>query len=489
MKSRVSSLLVGMAACLAPLPSASAVEPTRSNVLLIIADDWGWPFAGAYGDKAVKTPNFDRLGREGVLFRNAFVSSPSCTPSRAALLTGQHFWRLEESANLWSTFSPKFASYPEILQSAGYAIGSHGKAWGPGDLRAAGRTNNPAGAPVRNLETFLKAKPRGQPFCFWQGSSDPHRPYDAGSGARAGINAGAASLPACWPDSPVVRQDLADYYFEIQRFDALVGSAIAALESAGELDRTLVVVTGDNGAPFPRGKTQLYDLGVRVPLAIRWGPPGPHTRVSEALVSLTDLAPTFLEVAGLNPAREMTGASMVKLLKSGSDRESGWRDYVVFGRERHTLAQEDRSLLACPMRAIRTHEYVYIWNMFPERWPAGMPPAFRDCDDGPTKRFFLDHESDPAVKPLLDLAFAQRPAVEIYDMVHDPGQTNNLARRHGGEEKVRELEKRLKSELLRTGDPRLRGGQAAPAPFDSYPYYGNALPGPKPGARQKKNSR
>ena len=159
---------------------------TRPNILLAIADDWGWPHAGAYGDPVVRTPTFDRLAREGVLFDHAYVASPSCTPSRAALLTGQWHWRLEESASLWSTLRWDYRVYPELLARAGYHVGLQGKGWGPGRLEPGGRTENPAGREYESLEAFLDARPQGRPFCYWFGSLDPHRDYEEGTGAASG---------------------------------------------------------------------------------------------------------------------------------------------------------------------------------------------------------------------------------------------------------------------------------------------------------------
>ncbi len=143
----------------------------RPNILFAFADDWGWPHAGAYGDTVVKTPTFDRLAREGALFNHAYVSSPSCTPSRGALFTGQHFWRLEGAGNLWSIFPDKFDTYPELLGKAGYFASTRSKAWGPGRTETAGRqlTGTSRGVdPVRNL---LKNRPQGKPFCHWLGTS------------------------------------------------------------------------------------------------------------------------------------------------------------------------------------------------------------------------------------------------------------------------------------------------------------------------------
>lgn len=240
----------------------------RPNILFCMADDWSWPHAGAYGDNVVRTPAFDKLAREGMLFENAFVSSPSCTPSRNAILTGQHFWRLDEGANLWSTLDNRFPVFPLLLEDAGYFIGSWRKSWGPGDLSAGGYDSiHPAGKVFpEGFAQFLDTRPDNQPFCFWLGASDPHRPYEKGSGKNSGLDVGKVEVPGFLPNNETIRSDIADYYFEVERFDSDVAQAIQLLDSLGELENTLIVVTGDNGLPFPRSKGNLYESGVHVPL-------------------------------------------------------------------------------------------------------------------------------------------------------------------------------------------------------------------------------
>ncbi|NOR34887.1 MAG: sulfatase-like hydrolase/transferase, partial [Bacteroidales bacterium] len=155
------------------------------NILFAIADDWGWPHAGSYGDPVVKTPAFDRLAMEGVLFNHAYISSPSCTPSRNAILTGQYHWRLGPGANLWSTLDPSTPVYPLLLEDAGYKIGRFRKSWGPGDISNWDR--HPAGHDYTDtgFAAFMADRKDDQPFCFFMGTSDPHRPYDRGSGAQS----------------------------------------------------------------------------------------------------------------------------------------------------------------------------------------------------------------------------------------------------------------------------------------------------------------
>lgn len=465
----LSSLVLFAVAALAPQEVRVEPPARRPNILFAIADDWGWPHAGSYGDRVVKTPTFDRLAAEGVRFEAAFVSSPSCTPSRNAILTGQAFFRLGEGANLWSTLAPEHAVYPLLLAEAGYHVGHWRKAWGPGDWRAAGREVDPAGPAYASFEAFIAARPEGAPFCFWLGASDPHRAYRPGSGEASGIDLDEVSVPPPYPDAREIRSDIADYYFEVQRFDRDVGRAIEMLRARGELDDTLVVMTGDHGWPFPRGKTNLYDLGVRVPLAMCFGSRIAAGTVITDLVSFTDLAPTFLEVAGLEPAAAMTGASLLPLLRG--DESAPQRHHVVFGRERHTVAQRGHTG-GYPMRAVRTARYLYVRNYRPDDWPAGWEAPgdrpFRDCDNGPTKTWLMDHRDE--YPSAFELCFGKRPIEELYDLETDPWQLDNLAADPRREETRSQLAALLGAELARMGDPR-KSGEVVDA-FDAAPYRG-----------------
>lgn len=446
----------------------------RPNILLAMADDWGWPHAGAYGDPVVQTPTFDRLAREGVLFRNAFVAAPSCTPSRNAVLTGEWHWRLGQGGNLWSTLHPKYPTYPKLLARAGYYVGHSQKAWGPGNWRYLGRKEDPVGARYEDFAQFFRQRPRDKPFCFWLGTSDPHRPYRFGSGTESGIDLAKVKPPADLPGHDTVRSDVADYYFEVQRFDKDVGAALALLEATDELENTIVVMTGDHGMPFPRHKCNLYDSGTHVCLAIRWGAKIKPGRLVTDFVSLIDLAPTFLEVAGAVKPAHMIGRSLLPILSAeGSGRIDASRDYVLTGRERHVPAQEKPSIVGYPSRAFRTDRYLYIRNFHPERWPAGAPlnstlgRLYADCDESPTKTFLLEHRDHPQYRKYFKLAFAKRPAEELYDLESDPDQLENIADQSRFAALKAQLSHQLREALRRAGDPRIAGNANA---FDRYPY-------------------
>ncbi|GAB3020722.1 sulfatase [Niabella terrae] len=462
-------------------------KPAPPNILFCLADDWGWPFAGAYGDKAIKTPNFDRLAREGVLFEHAFVSSPSCTPSRNSFLTGKYHWQLQSGANLWSTLPEKHQSFIHLLNAQGYLIGrTKAKTWGPGSLDnwIAAHGKHPSGKGYNSFRDFLDSTQAGQkPFFFWLGTADPHRPYVKGSGAKSGIDLSDVFLFDHYPESDIVRSDVADYYFEVQRWDRLVGKAIDELERRGLLDNTIIIMTGDHGMPFPRCKGNLYDSGVRVPFAVRWGSVVATGRQVEDFISFADIAPTLLEAAGVRPPADMTGRSFLDLLQS---EKSGWidsvhRSDVVFGRERHTLAQERPSQSGYPSRAYRTRDFLYIRNYEPDLWPAGTwkeslstVGRYADCDNGPTKNYILDNkDKNEELHRIYQLCFAKRPAEELYDLNKDPGQLRNLASLAPYKKQLQVMRDRLQKKLDQLEDPRARNPHYQG--FYEYPYLGNSI--------------
>ncbi len=455
---------------------AAAEQEQRPNFVFAIADDWGWPHASAYGDQVVKTPTFDRLAREGVLLTHAFVSSPSCTPSRGAIVTGQHFFRLDQGANLWCIWPDgRFAEFPALLEEAGYHVGSYRKGWGPGRAK-----QQPAGKNYRRLDQFFEQRDSEQPFCLWFGTGDPHRPFAEGVGRKNGMDLGKVHLFAHFPDHEEIRSDVADYYTEVQRFDHDMQQLLQRLETLGELDNTIIVMTGDHGMPFPRCKGNLYDSGARVPLAIRWGAHVPAGRTVTDFVSLTDLAPTFLEAAGLPIPERMTGRSLLGLLRSEkAGRVEPARDHVLIGRERHAPAQEAPDSGGYPSRGLRTDEFLYIRNFAPDRWPAGTPDYknavvpgrwLGDCDNGPSKTFLWEQRDDPQIKPYYDLAFAKRPAEELYDLRKDPDQIRNVAADPQYASIRAELAGKLSKLLHQYEDPRVVGGGEK---FDAYQYLGS----------------
>jgi N-sulfoglucosamine sulfohydrolase len=462
-------------------PVAPAAE-TRPNILFIIFDDWGWQHAGAYGSTWVKTPNFDRVAREGVLFKNAFTSNPKCSPCRASILTGRNTWQLKEAVSHGGMFPDGFEVYPDLLEKAGYAVGLTGKGWGPGDFKTvAKRTRNPSGPSfdehkstppasgmgridyAKNFDAFLQQRPKEKPFCFWMGFQEPHRGYELNSGVKFGKNLADVKVPSYLPNTATVRGDLADYAVEVEWADAYIGKALAMLEARGELENTLVIVTSDHGMPFPYVKGQIHEDGFRLPLAMRWGKAIKPGRVVEDFINVRDFAPTYMELAGLRPHAQMPGRSLAALLRSPN---SGWvenRDTMLVGKERHDLGRPNDQ--GYPVRALRTKDFLYVHNFQPDRWPAGNPETdFGNCDPGPTKEFLKTIGGT-----FYDLSFGKRLPDELYDLRRDPEGVNNLAHDLFYAGTLNELRTKMMALLKEDKDPRVLGDAAT---LESYHYVG-----------------
>jgi N-sulfoglucosamine sulfohydrolase len=449
----------------------------RPNILFIIADDWSYPHAGAYGDRVIRTPNIDRMAREGALFNNAYCASPSCSPSRAAILTGRFPHQLQAGANLWGYLPRKYLTYTQLLEQSGYSIGLTRKGWGPGNFEVGGYAQNPAGPSYKDFASFLTTIPKDKPFCFWFGTSDPHRPYEIGSGARSGLKASDVKVPGWLPDTDTVRNDILDYYFEIERLDRELGEMLSMLEEAGQLDNTLVVITSDNGMPFPRAKANLYDAGTRMPLIMRWKGKINAGQKINAFVSLTDLAPTFLQIAGQKVPDEMVGVSLWPLING--EKTATNRNRVFVERERHANVRKEE--LGYPSRAIRTDSFLYIRNYHPERWPSGDPDLYHsvgpygDTDDSPSKQYILQNKAQQSIMHYFNLCFAKRPMEELYNLQTDPDQVNNLARDPKFTNILNTLAKGLTDWQAKTEDPRV--GREPYSAFDTYPYFGPPVKG------------
>jgi N-sulfoglucosamine sulfohydrolase len=513
--------------------SAAAVAGDRPNILFAFADDWG-KYASAYAalektpgpNTALQTPAFDRVAREGALFTQAYVTAPSCTPCRSSLLSGQYFWRTGRGAILQGAqWDPRIPSFPLLLHDAGYHIGQTYKVWVPGtpadapygekkyEYESAGRNFNQFSQEVTravkngasldaakqrlydeviaNFQSFIDAREDDKPFCYWFGPTNVHRKWIKGSGKRLwnlDPDALKGNMPKFLPDTHTVREDLVDYFGEVMAFDAALELLMKKLEEMGELDNTLIVVSGDHGAPgFPRGKTNLYDFGTAVPLAVRW-PKGGVTggRVIDDFINLMDLAPTFCEAGGVTPPAVMTGRSIVDILKSGkSGIVSPDREWVITGRERHVAKARDNNL-PYPQRALRTREYLYIRNFKPDRWPEGNPynitndetpseeeltentfATLADMDASPTKAWLVQNRT--SVPELYDLAFGKRPEEELYDLKNDPDQIHNIAADPAYTNALQSLSSQLMAELRRTGDPRVTGDGTT---YDKPPFAG-----------------
>ncbi len=507
----------------------------RPNILFAISDDQSFAHTGFAGAKLVNTPAFDRIANEGIYFTNCIAGSPGCAPSRSSIVTGRHHWQNEQSGQHASSWMKKYIPFVDLLDANGYITGKTGKGVAPfqyardkndslwRDTDAAGIAHSniryQKGTPedertadgiaadnyFENFKYFMENIRGNKPFFFWYGCKEPHRVYEKDSWKRNNKISENVNVPEFMPDSDVVKGDMLDYAVEIDWFDLHLKRMIDYLEETGELDNTIVVVTSDNGMSFPRAKANCYEYGIHVPLAIRFPKEYPGGRVVDDLIGFADLAPTILEITGTSPKGMLpiSGRSVLNILKSKKEGiVDNSKRYVFAGRERHSSSRYKN--WGYPQRAIRSHDYLLIWNIKPERWPAGAPRrinpeatdellpmhgidelgvhhsewAYTDIDAAPSKSFIIENRQDKDVKQYFDWAVNKRPEFELYDIKNDPYNLNTLI----GNSKYAKIEKQLKkalfNELKKTEDPRVVGPNKEV--FDSYLRYSPIRDFPKP---------
>jgi len=506
--------------------TACQVPSQRPNILFAISDDQSFPHNSFAGCKFVHTPAFDRVAKEGVYFNNCIAGSPGCAPSRSSIVTGRYHWQNEQSGQHASSWMKKYIPFIDLLEANGYMTGRTGKGVSPfqyardskdslwrktdaagiahsdiryeegtaGDDRIAdgiGSVNY-----FENFKFFMKNVRKEKPFFFWYGAQEPHRAFEQDSWIRNGKKLADVEVPAFLPDHKIVRGDLLDYAVEIEWFDLHLQRMLSYLEEIGELHNTIVLVTSDNGMPFPRAKANGYEYGIHVPLAVRYPKQFPGGRIIEDPVSFADLAPTILELTETSPEGMLpiSGKSILNILRSkkqGIVDEN--RKYVFAGRERHSSSRYRN--WGYPQRIIRSKDFLLIWNMKPDRWPAGAPQrlvpgsenelyplygideygvhhsdwAFTDIDAAPSKSLLIENFGEEHMKPYFNWAHARRPEYELFNINKDPYCLDNLS----GNDQHREVEKEMKEilmqELTKSNDPRVMGPDMEI--FDSYTRY------------------
>ena len=430
----------------------------RPNLVLIIADDMAWDDCGVCGHPHIKTPNIDKLAQNGMMFHQAFLTTSSCSPSRASIVTGTYPHQTDAEQLHWE-IPPDKITFVEKLKEAGYWTGQAGK-WHMGDhikerfdflaeenteelMETVGELPQADGSGSHLWIPLLQHRPENQPFFLWLAAVDPHRGYQEDTIAKPHAPEDVI-LPPYVPDTEQVRKDFAMYYDEISRLDEYTGRVVEELERQGVLDNTVILFISDNGRPFPRDKTTLYDSGIRTPWIIQWPEriaPGSET---ESLVSAVDIAPTFLAFAGIEADGNFAGEDFSRIL---ADPELKIRDYI-YGQA-HWHDHENF------VRSIRDERYNYIRNFFNDL-PA-TPPA--DALTSPTfseiRRLEQSGELDAYQRSLY---FEPRQEEELYDVVNDPHELNNLAE----DPEYQQVLNRMRAGLLQfmethyDGVPRLR---------------------------------
>jgi arylsulfatase A-like enzyme len=464
----------------------------RPNILFCIADDASYHHFGATGCTWVNTPAFDRVASEGLLFHNCYTPNAKSAPSRASILTGRYSWQLEEAGNHGGNFPANYKVFTEALFDHGYRVAFTGKGWAPGyPGEVAGKPRMLTGEPYQdktlipptrfisdtdyagNFVNFLDEQAEGEPWFFWYGGREPHRKYEYGTGDSLGGKKTVMldRVPGFWPDNPTVRNDMLDYGFEIEHFDSHLGMMLDELKRRGELENTIVIVTSDNGMPFPRSKANNYEYSHHMPMAVMW-PEGirkPGRQIND-YVNFVDLAATILDAARVNDSgmQALAGESWRPIFESRKQgRVVKHRDRLIFGRERDDYGRPDNQ--GYPIRGIIRDGLLYIWNLKPERHPAGNPETgYLDIDGSPTKSVILDMWRTGTDTTFYELSMGKRPSEELYDLDADIDCLRNLSGDSAYAARKAAMRSELEKVLIAQRDPRMTGEY--PDIFDNYPF-------------------
>lgn len=463
----------------------------KPNILFCIADDATWKHMSAYGATFVKTPAFDRIAKEGLLFNNTYTPNAKCGPSRAIVLTGRNSWQLEEAANHLAYYPLKFKSLPEALHENGYHVGYTGKGYAPGtaldkngnrrELLVKAYNKIKKETPTKGINTvdyasnfkaFLEEKKENEPFYFWYGGHEPHRKYEYGSGVKVGgkrLSDLDAVFPY-WPQTETVKNDVLDYAFELEYFDKQLDRMLQLLEEKGELENTLIVVTSDNGMPFPRVKGLSYEHSNHLPLAVMWknGIKNPGRKITD-YISFIDFVATFLEVTDFTAEKvnmqPVQGKSLQPFFTSNkNDIIPSDKDFVLLGQERHDVGRPNDA--GYPVRGIVKDGFMYLINFKNDRWPAGNPETgYTNTDGSPTKTEILNLKRSGENTQFWDYNFGKHSKEELFKIDEDEHCMNNLAYNKKYRNIKQQLHNLLISELKKQNDPRMFGKGDV---FDNY---------------------
>ena len=427
---QASAALIGAAAAASGL--ARADEPARPNILVFIADDAGAAHFGLYGNKIIETPVIDALGAGGFIGDNAILTTPQCSPSRISILTGKHP-HATGAEDLHVPMPAEHKIVPHYLQQAGYFTGHMRKThYGP----HADQQFNWYAPEFDALPEFLDATGEA-PWFLWVGFNDPHRPYNNGP-IKKRHDPEAIDVPPWLVDTPATRRDLADYYDEIARMDEVIGLMLREIARRGQRDNTLVVVISDNGSPFPREKGTLYDAGVKTPFVVNWPARIPAGIRHSRVMSVIDLAPTFLAAAGVAKPGDMQGENILAGLQNPALLT---RDAAFSQRNWHNCDEH--------MRSIRTERYKLVSNAYLDlphgtASDIGKSPAFKDL---------LAAKNAGTLTQAQSLLFeVPRPAFELYDLAADPQELSNVAGDPAYASVLTDLQTRLQAWRDETGD-------------------------------------
>lgn len=430
--------------------SCLSTNTDQPNIILIIADDMNWDDSGAYGHPSIRTANIDQLAKDGIRFDHAYLTASSCSPSRSSIITGRYPHNTGAEQLHWPLPEPS-VTFVEKLKESGYYTAAAGK-WHLGnnvkdhfdtviEANVAGfqlptgdgktppkmvADKKPSGC--EDWVPVLKNRPKDKPFFMWFAALDPHRAYEEGA-LNPPHRHSDIVVPPHLPDVPEVREDLRLYYDEIGRLDLYVGRVVKELEKQGISENTVIIFMSDNGRPFPRDKTSLYDGGIRTPFIVKWPAAIAPASVTKSLVSSVDIAPAILEMAGLDESKTFEGSSFVEILK---DPEAEIREYS-FGED-HWHDYEDHA------RSIGNQRYKLIKNTYNDLPSTPSADAGRSLTWQAMLRLKQENKLDTNQ---LACFVAPRAKYELYDLKKDPDELVNLA----GEPAYKKIFDQLKQEL------------------------------------------
>jgi N-sulfoglucosamine sulfohydrolase len=403
--------------------SAAAAPP---HMVLFIADDLSWHDIGPYGNSDVHTPYLDRLAKESLVFRRAFAASPTCTPSRSAIYTGLYPVRNGAHAN-HSIINDGIATLPAVMSKLGYRVVLAGKSHiGPrGQFPFEYLDNSnvmPAGKNAvlwtdlntARIDRLLAEHDRNRPLCLIVAAHSPHvfwLPND-------GYDPQKIKLPPYLLDTPATRRAMCNYYTDVSHMDQQLGDVRASLAKHKYSDDTLLVFIADQGAQFPFAKWSLYDAGIRTPLIVHWPLKVAAGGSSDAMVTLIDLLPTFVEVAGGKAMENIDGRSFLAVI---SGKTKHHREEVFAA---HT---GDKEMNQAPMRAIRTSRYKYIVNLRHDiRYNTHISNGGENDGRGYWSSWLELAKSDTAAARVIE-RYHLKPPEELYDLEKDPWELKNIA--------------------------------------------------------------
>ena len=405
-------------ACIGLWLVAAGLQARPPHLVIFLSDDHGVIDSAPYGARDMSTPNMSRIAAEGMLFTRAFVNSPACAPSRAALLTGLYPARNGAEAN-HTVPRADIRKLPAYLQELGYEVVAFGKVahyrtvsqYGFDRFANAGFHDH---ASIPAALAFLEKRVDDRPLCIFVGSNWPHVPWPVG---QTDFKPQDVLLPPTFIDTPETRVERAMYYKAVRNMDDELGLVFDAARSKFG-DEMLFLHTSDHGIQMPFGKWNLYDAGIQTPMIATW--PGviePGSR-SGALVQWIDILPTLIEVGGGDPPADIDGLSFGAVLRGESDEHRN----AIF-----TTHSGDRDFNVYPMRSVRTADWKYIRNLHPEFQFASH--INRGSERSGTRYWFSWEragEADPEAQTIVN-RYRQRPAEELYYVKNDRHEQNNLS--------------------------------------------------------------